>query len=565
VVAVAVPVSLLAALALLFVGDLSLNLITLFGLAVGIGMLVDNSIVVYEAVQRQLERGARPDEAAAEGIRRTVRAIVAATATTAVVFLPIAYAAESTMVRGLLNMLATAILLPLASSLLVAVGLVPLLARRLAAPAAISRLQAKKQRRESFAGLVLPDRGRELFSGFLKVALRRPALWLLVVFAAVFFTVILALPLVAVMMGAEEPREADEVRLTVDVPRGESLDAIKEGFASLEKAALNLDGVEYVESVIQEDSGSLTVKFEVKDKRPEDLTALRVRKVLRDAAEPLVGFDIRTTASSGSGGSERGGGTGNLFGTGPAEIVVSGPDVRKLADLAEAVRSRLESVPEVGRHGVWISGRGGQAEIRVTPDDFMLTQLGLNPDQVLPALSLIRREGTAMRTGFILADGREIPLTVRINEDQPRLVRSKIEDLRLATPIGVMPLGALAEAHKMPPPPTIFHHNGRREVSVYYRFNDRAPGPGRARRALEEQVLSMVREVHRPAGYTVETQGEDESTSWFKRVLVPIILLLFAVLAVTFESLTLPVLVLLSVPLTILGATWALVLSGMSA
>jgi len=565
VVAVAVPVSLLAALALLFVGNLSLNLITLFGLAVGIGMLVDNSIVVYEAVQRQLEHGASPDEAAAEGIRRTVRAIVAATATTAIVFLPIAYAAESTMVRGLLNMLATAILLPLASSLLVAVGLVPLLARRLAAPAAISRLHARKNRRESFAGLVLPDRGRELFSGFLKVALRRPALWLVVVFSAVIFTVIVALPLVVVMMGGEEPREADEVRLTVDVPRGESLDAIKEGFASLEKAALDLEGVEYVESVIQEDSGSLTVKFEEKDKRPEDLTAPRVRKVLRDAAEALMGFNIRTAESSGSGGSERGGGTGSLFGTGPAEIVLSGPDVRKMTDLATAVKDRLESVPEIGRHGVWISGRGGQAEIRVTPDEFILTQLGLSPDQVLPALSLIRREGTAMRTGFILTDGREIPLTVRIKEDQPRLARRKIEDLRLSTPIGVMSLGALAEAHKMPPPPTIFHHNGRREVSVYYRFNDRAPGAGPARQALEEQILSMVRDVHRPAGYTVEAQGEDESTSWFKRVLVPIILLLFAVLAVTFESLTLPVLVLLAVPLTILGATWALVLSGMSA
>ena len=82
-VGIAVPMSLLAALALLFVFDQSLNLITIFGLAVGIGMLVDNSIVVYEAVQRRIEHGFDAAEAAEEGVRRTVRAIVAASATTA--------------------------------------------------------------------------------------------------------------------------------------------------------------------------------------------------------------------------------------------------------------------------------------------------------------------------------------------------------------------------------------------------------------------------------------------------------------------------------------------------
>jgi multidrug efflux pump subunit AcrB len=118
VVAVAVPVSLLAAVAMLFVGGWTLNLITLFGLAVGIGMLVDNSIVVYEAVQRRLERGADADLAAEDGIRNTVRAILAASVTNAVVFLPVAMAVEDTLVRNVLKLIAVAILLPLAASLL---------------------------------------------------------------------------------------------------------------------------------------------------------------------------------------------------------------------------------------------------------------------------------------------------------------------------------------------------------------------------------------------------------------------------------------------------------------
>ncbi len=76
-------------MALLFLAGQSINLITLFGLAVGIGMLVDNSIVVYEAVQRRLEQGADADTAAVDGVRRTVRAIIAASVTNAVVFVPV--------------------------------------------------------------------------------------------------------------------------------------------------------------------------------------------------------------------------------------------------------------------------------------------------------------------------------------------------------------------------------------------------------------------------------------------------------------------------------------------
>ena len=86
--------------ALLYLGGYTLNLITMLGLVVGIGMLVDNSVVVFEAVQRGLERGLRADVAAIAGIRRTLRAIIAASATNAVVFLPPMFLVEDNFARG---------------------------------------------------------------------------------------------------------------------------------------------------------------------------------------------------------------------------------------------------------------------------------------------------------------------------------------------------------------------------------------------------------------------------------------------------------------------------------
>jgi len=564
VVAVAVPVSLLAALALLFVGGQTLNLITLFGLAVGIGMLVDNSIVVYEAVQRRLERGVSADEAVTGGVRRTVRAITAASVTTAVVFVPLSFTTEDAVTRGMLELMAIAIVLPLGASLLVAVGLVPLLAHRLAAPAALARLEEVRARKRAYAGLVRPDRGRELFGGLLKVALRRPAGWLGGAATAVLLTAVVAVPWLTVSTMAEEATEADEVRMVVEVAGGGSLAATAEVFARLEQAAKDLNGVELVESYVQEEGGSLTIHLVDQGERPPDLSAARVREVVRDAARGLKGVDVR--GMDATGGDESGGGNGggsNPFGQGPAKVVLSGPDALQLGQLATAIEERLESIPEV--KSAWTSADWGPQEIRVEPDSLALAGLGLTPDQVLPALAVVRREGIEMRTGFTLADGREIPLSVRsIAGESPR-AGEEIESLRLATPAGVVPLGTVAEVRRMPAPPAILHHNGRRETTVFYRFGDRAPRTGPARRHLDEEVRDAVRDVHRPAGYAVEALGEEQSRSWFKRTLVPILLLLLAVLAITFESLVLPVVILISVPLTVLGAVWALVLAGMPA
>ena len=564
VVAVAVPASLLSALALLYLAGQSINVITLFGLAVGIGMLVDNSIVVYEAVQRILERGADPDDAAVRGVTRTVRAIFAASLTNAIVFLPIVFADfQQSMVRSLLEVLALAILLPMAGSLLVAVGLVPLLARRLAAPAAVARLANARRRREEQGGLVAPDRAKELFGGVLTVALRRPGGWLTGVAVAVLITVVVAVPWVAVTSATQEPPEATTIRFSVTLDTGGSLDRATWAVERLERAAMEVDGVRVVESVVQEDAGAVTVHLLPKEERPKRVDAGSVRHALRKAAKELPEVEIESQQAGfggGGGDAEGGGGMAGLFGQAPAEVVISGPDSRRLALLAREIRERLQSIPEIG--SVTVQGRSGQEEIRVSPDAQSLAAFGLTADQVLPALNIVRREGIEMQVGFTLHDGREIPMAVR-RDTTAVLAGEDLRNLRLTTPAGVLPLGAMADVRKMPAPPTILHHDGRREIKVYYRLSNEAPKTGPARRELDTQVRAAIQQVRRPPGYTLEAPEAEEGFSWFKRILLPVLLLLFAVLALTFESLTLPLLVLLALPLTVLGATWALAFSNM--
>ncbi len=566
VVAVAVPASLLTALALLLLLGQTINLITLFGLAVGIGMLVDNSIVVYEATQRRLERGASPDGAAEEGIRRTVRAILAASLTTCVVYLPIAIVDfESALARSLLEVLAISILVPLAASVLVAVGLVPLLARKLAAPAALARLKKLRERRQKQGGLLPPFRPRELFGGLLMVALRRPGGWVTGVIAAVLITLFFAIPMVVIGTISREPEEAEEIRFSVDLDTGGTLESAAGSFERLELAVMALDGVRMVESVVAETGGTLTVHLLPKEERPEEVNAARIRETVRTEAQGLQGVEVSTEQAGfgggGGGGGGRGGGNSlaSMFGQGPAEVILSGPDSQELRALAREIEEQLESIPEIAH--AQVGSRSGQDELRVIPDERALAAFGLTADQVLPALNIVRREGVVMQTGFTMYDGREVPMTIRREESTLGLGGDDLRELRLATAAGVMSLDDIAAVSKMPPPPTIVHHNGRREISVFYRFDSAAPATGPSRQSLEQEVREAIQAIHRPTGYTLEAPQAEESFNWFKKILLPVLLLLFAVLAVTFESLTLPLLVMLALPLTVLGATWALVFS----
>jgi multidrug efflux pump subunit AcrB/ABC-type multidrug transport system ATPase subunit len=568
VVAVAVPVSLLIAGAILYLGGYSLNLVTLLGLAIGIGMLVDNSIVVFEAIQRALERGLAPDAAAVSGIQRTLRAIIAATVTNGVVFVPAVYLVDDSFLRQTLILLAVAVLVPLFASLLVAVGLVPLLAQRLAAPAAAARLRRAAAQRQHYGGAAPPRRARDLFSAVLKTALRRPAPWLTAVTVSILLTIVIALPWVLIGTLTQEAGQAEEVRMQLDLTEGTSLEAAGVIFDRVEQAVRDLAGIDTVESSFQETGGTLTVQLTDAGVEANAATAGKVRAEIRKAVEGLDGVKLTAVGIDGgsggrSGGSEGGGQGGGLFGQSASRIMVSGPDMGQLRQIAEELQARLKAMPEI--NDATVSGRETQQELHIQPTPAALATHRMYPEDVLRALNVFRREGTEMQIGFTLADGRELPLTLR----RPQVVSVNalqwIGGLRLATPEGVLPLSEVTNGRKVPPPPAISHHNGRRELTVSYTLGAQAPELGPARLALEERIQELVKGAYRPSGYTIEAPAAAEANDWFEEAFVPVMLLLYAVLAITFESLTMPVLVLLAVPLTILGATWALVFANVGA
>ena len=169
---------------MLYLCGYTLNLITMLGLAIGIGALVDDRVVIFKAVQRGLERRARfRATAAVSAVQRTMRAIVAGSTTHPIVFLPAIFLVDDSLARGALKLVAVAIVFPLFASLLVAIRLVPLLAERLAAPAAQARLRREAQRRREYGGAAAAPRA--VLAALLKSSLRRPTPWLVGITTAI--------------------------------------------------------------------------------------------------------------------------------------------------------------------------------------------------------------------------------------------------------------------------------------------------------------------------------------------------------------------------------------------
>ena len=566
IVGIAVPVSLTAALSALYLLGYTLNLITLFGLALSVGMLVDNSIVVYEAILRGIERGVPPAEAARRGLKKTVRAIVAASLTTAAVFLVIFLVEfDSAAALQIFELVAVSLVLPLFSSLVVAIGLVPLLAFKLAAPAAEKRVQRNNIKRAARAGLVVPDRGRLLLAGLVTRALRGPAAWIAGTILVVIVSLVLALPRAALNQAPVDAPGADSIQFltTVSDESDSDVEILATLVSRIEERVLGVEGVETVETTVIEGEANFNITFVEQESRPEDFSPRRVR----DAAQAAVAENERLQMwADGERPYEGNYGSQNLSsyfgGSAGQQVIVTGPDPRVLTQLADDIVGRLRMQPHVQNATKAIST--GRRELWVEAKQSGLEAFGVNISQVLPFLRLASSTGETLAADFVLSTGHEIPVVVlREGAEDDQVSRRELARLRINTPNGVIPISAIANMREMPAPPTIVHKNGRREMTLSYSTRDFGREAS-YRESVQNEVKEYIRSMPRPEGYFVEIPDQDaEQQQLIEKITIPLLLLMFLVLAVTLESLTLPILIMIvAIPLSIVGSLWGLVITG---
>jgi hydrophobic/amphiphilic exporter-1 (mainly G- bacteria), HAE1 family len=552
IIALSIPISIIASFALLYFADLSLNQMTFGGLALGIGLIVDNAIVVLENIVRQREENDRElDEAASVGTREVVGAIVASTLTTSVIFLPIMF--MQTVTATLFRELALVVVFSLVCSLFVALTLVPMLASRF--------LSAKKggpqegERSSKFRRRF--GRFETWYSHRLATALSRRA-W---VFGGAVVLVVGALGLARFVPVELTPdTDANEVRVNMRMDDGTNLAVVQAYLAELEAIVHEVVPREAVESISSEIwRGRGRIDIALPDPGNRIIDSQTLASDIRSAVVGAVpGADISVRAQAGLWILRRlfsGGGGGEAE---AVQLQLRGYDVEQAQIWARRIGDRIQTIPGVMDVRVGGIDDAGPPEQRIRLDRDRIAAAGLSVQEVARAVQLSVGGG---RAGYFREGGDEFPITVRLRPED-RLTTIDLDNIAVRTPDGIaVPISAVTTQERARGVSGIRRINGQRVTYIYGELE-----PGMALGDAVDAIRTELATIPLPEQFSVIFGGEYEEQQRAQRDFMMAIFLalalIYMVMAGQFERFIDPLIVMFSVPLAIVGVVPMLWLTG---
>jgi len=556
VISLAIPISLIATFGLLFFGNFTLNLISLGGLALGVGMMVDSSVVVLENIYRQhQEQGLAPVDAAVNGTNQVASAVIAGTITTLVIFLPLIFVQG---VSGVLfKELAYVIMFSLSCALLVALSLVPMMASRMVASA---NEKAKGLPDESRRAQLSAKAGRALevlennYRDFLRRLLHFR--WRTVLIAlGLFAASLLLIPFI----GTEfiPPSDEGEVRVTGEMEVGTRLDLIDQQSRLMEKIVFDAvpEAVSSVVSVTASGTrGSSRARSEIRlsllpakqRKRSNQQIAKDLRKRLDNK---IPGMTIRTRAPKGQFLLER-----LLRSEEGVTVEVRGYDLDTLNLLSRQVQFSIQDVP--GITDVELSREAGIPQQEIEVDRAKTADLGLSVRDVAEAIQIAVAGAKASE---YRVEGNSYRILVQLQDAEKRSM-DEILDLTLRTPEnGLVALRNLVSTQKGFGPVTLERKDQQRTITVVGNVADRDLG------SAARDIQRRLDRIARPIGYDLNITGNyEEQQKSFREMVIALILalmLVYMVLASQYESFVDPLIVMLTVPLAAIGILLTLFLT----
>lgn len=540
IAAVAIPFSLVVTCGGMDLLGSGFNVLTLLGLMLGVGMLVDNAVVVMENIHRLQEQGHSPREAAKLGVRDVAMAVVASTATTITVWAWL-FTAETSEMTLMMQETALTICLAVLCSLIVSLTFIPLAAARLAPSTGV---------REGF------------LSRRLVPAYRRHLAWTLQHrFAALILLFALASTVVIPYSATEISGETTEQELFVQV-NYEVLDPstkeVMEGYVNLVEANLeerkDALGYESMYSWYSEDRGCMTRLYLPRDKTTKDGLA-ELRRQLESDLPVISGVKLNV--------GDRDWWRSGRAGRRMVAVAITGDDPEFLETLAADVEKRMQQIPQAVE--VWGPSLSGQEELRVLVDPDRTQALGLTPSLVAEVVGNAFR-GRRLRR--FQTESHELEMVVSLPEDVEQEGIAMLNDLPLPVP-GVdgeppsfVPLSAVAELEFARIPPRIRRTDRETTTRVSVQFDEQELQTEEA----QDLVAAKMAEVHLPDGYRWSFgeswwNRQESLSTMFEGVAVSLLVVVL-LMAALFESLTQPIAILITLPFAFFGAFWALWIGG---
>jgi HAE1 family hydrophobic/amphiphilic exporter-1 len=566
IISLAIPVSVVVTFALIYFGEMTLNITTLGGLALGIGRLVDDAIVVLENIFRHRQRGERPAEAAVVGASEVSTAVLAATATTIIVFVPIFFVKG--MVGILFRPMGYTVVMSLAASYFVAMILIPLLSSKFLKVEKIGNPGDVSSKGKLFQ---LSQRAFDAMDDHYHRVLSWCITHKTLVILGVALALFASLPLVG-FIGAEFLPQIDEGQFNVSLkmPVGTELSHTEKIIAQMEntiiqnvpelntimvRGGVEGEGWQALSSIFQDITGSHAANLEASlvDRSKRERSIWEIMELLRVKFKDIPDAEIHVRSA---------GLTQEMtsFGGAAAPIVVEirGYDMEMARSLAGQVKRIIEQTP--GSRDVRIMREEGLPEVQINIDRDRAAALGLTLGQVAQTIQTNVR-GTVASLFRDPQLGKEYNILVQLREeDRENLL--DLDRVLITSSLGKqIPLSNLAQVVKAEGPVKIDRKNQERTILVTSQAYGRAPGTVAA-----EVETRVEKSVQVPENFSVYVTGayEDQKES-FQILLYALALamvLIYMVLAAQFESLLDPFIVMFSVPLGIIGVIWGLFLTG---
>ena len=547
----ALPVSLLSAVISVWAFGFTLNTMSLLGLALAVGVLIDDAIVVRENIVRHVEMGKDHYKAAKEGTAEIGLAVAATTFSIVVVFVPIG------MISGVAGQwfrpFALTIACAVLVSLLVSFSLDPMLSAYWPDPHKEKRAWLTRQLARFNAWF---DRQAVRYQRVIGWSLDHP--WTTIVLVVVILVASLALPAMGLVGSSFFPVEdRSEFNLAIETPPGSSLAYTR--MKALETSAIlrAQKGVAYTYTTIGGESGSVdeaSMYVRLLPRHDRDLHQTEVERNARQALKSVGGATIAVAASG-------------MGSTKQIQMQLQGPDYDTLVELAEKVAAEMRQVQ--GAADVGLETRGRRPEIEVEIDRPLAGSLGVDVMQVATAL---RPAFAGVDAGdWLTPDGQSYDVYVRLPAD----ARETVADLAAlplaatnlapsedapAAPPAMIPLGQVAKIRQGIGPGEIQHLDRERVVTVG------ANAEGRPLSAVIAGINARMPNVNMPPGYGFTQGGEAEASAevfgdMFAAMGIAVLLMYF-VLVLQFESFLDPLAILISLPLSLIGVMLALLITG---
>lgn len=587
-IALSIPISVYTAFNFFYAFGITINSLTLVGMALAIGMLLDNSVVVLENIYRLSASGCTPERSVTQGTKEVWRSIVAATLTTVTVFLPFVFS-DNFMIKLIGHHIGVSIISTLTISLFVALLFIPM---------ATYVLFCRGNRRDGKGGsrtaptadnvfyqkVSITQRPVQIYLVFLKTCMRNPGVTIFGAIILLFVTLILSITLN--VQGMKEVN-TDRINVYVTMQTGSTLDNADKLVRVIEERLDSFPGRKELISRINEKNAVLTLTFTddfVKkggDKMAEQKAS--IQSTLSNIQGAEISVDEAAGGSGGGGGGSAMAGLGNfmrLLGIGDnrERIVIKGADFDVMQLVAEDLRYYLDE-QEFIRHSR-VSYNRRQPEIHLDFDPILLTSYEITRTNISSGLAALNPEyssGTSFKIGEdtydiiirndIPEEEQELEEAEEENTDTARKEKT-VDDLRRVqiqnANGGLHNLQDLASVNYGRGRSRIMRVNQDKQIEVFYNFSKDVESSKDLLEGYRSDIDQLVSNYNLPAGVAVEVFHEEDEFADFKFLILAAFILIFMILASVFESLVTPFVLLFSIPLAAIGSLLALLLTNNS-